>query len=74
MKADVQKMLDKTLRMPAPDRATIAERLIASLETTTEQDVEQAWQEEIQRRLLEIDNSAVDCIPWEEVKERLGKS
>ena len=73
MKANTKKMISQTLRMPASDRAIIAERLIASLDTPTEQDAEIQWQEEIQRRLLEIDNSIVDLISWEEVKKRLGK-
>ena len=70
MKGDIQKMLDQTLSMPASDRAAIAERLIASLDATTEQNVEEAWQQEVQRRLTEIENSVVECIPWEEVKTR----
>ena len=74
MKANIQKMLEQTLNMPASDRAAIAECLIASLDATTDQDVEEAWQQEVQRRLTEIDNSVVECIPWEEVVTRMQKT
>ncbi len=73
MKAEVQRVLDQTMKMPPTDRAAIAEHLIAGLDEVTEKEVEKAWQEEIQRRLAQIDSSEVECIPWEEVKARLGK-
>ncbi len=74
MKREIRKVLDQTMKMPPTDRAAIAEHLIASLEDTAELEVEKAWQQEIQHRLTEIDNSEVECIPWEEVKARLGKA
>ena len=74
MKREIQKVIDQTMKMPPTDRAAIAEPLIASLEDTAELEVEKAWQQEIQRRLTEIDNSEVECIPWEEVRARLGKA
>ncbi|MDY6833521.1 MAG: addiction module protein [Chloroflexota bacterium] len=73
MNANTKKMISQTLRMPVSDRAIIAERLIASLDTPTEHAAEIQWQEEIQRRLSEIDNSIVDLISWEEVKKLLGR-
>jgi Putative addiction module component len=33
--------------------------------------VKEAWQEEIQRRLQEIDSGAVQLIPWVEARRRL---
>lgn len=34
-------------------------------------DIEKSWQKEIQRRVKEIDYGEVECIPWEEVRDRL---
>lgn len=36
-----------------------------------EPDVEAAWSAEIERRLVEIDASTVELIPWDEVRSVL---
>ena len=68
---ETERILAQALKLEAPDRARVAEQLIASLEGEFDQDVELAWQREIQRRLGEIDRGEVVCVPWEEVRERL---
>jgi putative addiction module component (TIGR02574 family) len=57
--------------MSEEERAEMAEKLIASLDDSPEMDVEQAWQEEVQRRIHDIESGAAACIPWEEVRRRL---
>ncbi|HEX9730801.1 MAG TPA: addiction module protein [Thermoanaerobaculia bacterium] len=47
--------------------------LIVSLDDDFDHDVELAWQQEIQRRLAEIDRGEVACVPWEEVRDRLSQ-
>jgi putative addiction module component (TIGR02574 family) len=49
----------------------MAEQLIASLDEGPDPDIEQAWQEEVQRRLQQIERGEVKAIPWEEVQRRL---
>jgi len=44
-----QTILEEALKMPDPDRAMIAERLLASLDDEVDADVDTAWQEEVQR-------------------------
>ncbi len=68
---ETERVLAHALRLAAPERARIAEQLIASLGSDPDRDVEIAWQEEIQRRLGEIDRGEVTCVPWEEVRDRL---
>lgn len=65
------RILESALEQPDYERARIAERLIASLDVTTDREVERAWQHEIDKRLREIDTGAVECIPWEQVRDRL---
>jgi len=67
----VESLLNQALQMPAQDRAVIAERLISSLDTEIDQDVEMAWQQEVQKRVDEVDKGVVACIPWEKVLLRL---
>ena len=49
----------------------MAEQLIASLDEAADTDVEQAWQEDVQRRLQQVERGEVKTIPWEEVQRRL---
>ena len=64
-------LLEEALRLPPDERAEVAEQLIASLDEAPDTDVEQAWQEEIQKRIQQIDRGEVKTIPWEEVQRRL---
>jgi putative addiction module component (TIGR02574 family) len=64
-------VLEEALKLTANERAEVAEQLIASLDEVPDADVEQAWQEEVQRRLQQIERGEVKMIPWEEVQRRL---
>lgn len=64
-------VLEEALKLTANERAEVAEQLLASLDEVPDTDVEQAWQEEIQKRLQQIDRGEVKTIPWEEVQRRL---
>ncbi|NGZ10795.1 MAG: hypothetical protein CV088_15645 [Nitrospira sp. LK70] len=66
-----QVVLEEALKLSSNERAEVAERLIASLDEVPDADVEQAWQEEIQKRIQQIDRGEVKMIPWEEVQRRL---
>jgi putative addiction module component (TIGR02574 family) len=52
------------LKLPAADRARLAERLIASLDEDAE--VEAAWRAEVRRRDAELQSGAVPGIPVED--------
>ena len=62
------------LRLPAADRARLAERLIASLDEDSE--VEAAWLVEVRRRDEELQSGAVQGIPIEDalttIRARFG--
>ena len=70
----VDELIKSALQQPESERARIAKTLIASLDTTAERDVDQAWQQEIDMRLHEIDSGTVKCIPWEQVRDRLYRN
>ena len=52
------------LKLPAAERARLAERLIASLDEDAE--VDRAWIEEARRRDEELDSGAVRALPLED--------
>jgi putative addiction module component (TIGR02574 family) len=37
----------------------------------TDSDIEQAWREEIERRMASIENGMAETVAWEDVRERL---
>jgi putative addiction module component (TIGR02574 family) len=61
---------DSAAPVSSKDRATLAEHLISSLDVSLAPDVEIAWQQEMQRRLMEMTQGEVVGIPWEEVRDR----
>lgn len=66
-----QVVLEEALKLSATERAEVAEQLISSLDEIPDTNVEQAWQEEVQRRLQQVERGEVKTIPWEEVQRRL---
>ena len=65
MAISAEQLEAEALQLPAPQRARLAERLIASLDE--EADHEQAWAEEVQRRLAELQDGQVQAIPAADV-------
>lgn len=66
-----QVVLEEALKLSATERAEVAEQLLSSLDEIPDANVEQAWQEEVQRRLQQVERGEVKTIPWEEVQRRL---
>ena len=65
----------KALAMEPAERAELAHRLLLSLESgERDPDWKEAWREEIERRLEEIDRGEVELLDGDEVMARLRKS
>ena len=62
----VDELSQKALELPPEERVRLAERLLATVHEV-DAEVEAAWDQEIQRRLAEIDNGTAKLIPAEEV-------
>jgi putative addiction module component (TIGR02574 family) len=65
-----RKIEAQALRLPPKERARLAQRLIASLDPESDRDAEQAWLEEAERRLDELESGKVAGIPAEQVLEK----
>jgi len=63
-------LLKHALTLSDKERAELASHLIDSLDPTVEPDAELAWQEEIARRLEEVESGRVKTIPWDEVRRK----
>ncbi len=67
---EASELLKKALSLPDKERAKLAARLIDSLDTVVDDDAEVAWQEEIARRLHDVETGKVKTIPWDEVRRK----
>ena len=56
------------LALPSEARAALVDSLIESLDNAIDDGVEEAWREEIYRRLQQIDRGATQLLPWEHVR------
>jgi putative addiction module component (TIGR02574 family) len=70
----VQQLFDSALRLNDRDRAELAGLLPGSLEEDQDADAQEAWSDEIARRLTELNTGAVTPIPWSEVRSRLTRN
>lgn len=62
---------DKASRLSDVERAELALSLIESLDGPADQDVEEAWRIEVDRRIAQIERGEVQLIPGDEVFARL---
>lgn len=65
----LQVIENEALTLEPDERAALAEALWASLDTP--EAVEQAWAEEVERRIADIDSGAVQMVPLEDVLAEL---
>ncbi|HTF25830.1 MAG TPA: addiction module protein [Candidatus Limnocylindria bacterium] len=66
MTQDVSELLKKALTLPVAERAELAGSLIESLDRTEDESVEAAWDEEIGRRMANLDWGRVQPVSAEE--------
>ncbi len=73
MSSDSRKIERKAQDLPAKDRARIALKLIESLDDGVDEDVDELWLDEAERRLAELDAGDVEARPADEVLEDIKK-
>lgn len=65
-------LVAQALRLPRPERARVAEEMLASLEESEEQ-VATAWAEELDRRSRDIAEGRVQPVEWEAVRAQITR-
>jgi len=66
-----QSVLVQALRLSEAERLEVAEAIYESMEGPGDADAAEAWAEEIQRRLGEIDSGRVKLVPWQEARRQI---
>jgi putative addiction module component (TIGR02574 family) len=72
MTRGVSELLEKALALPAEARAALAGSLFESLDETVDASAEEEWNEEIARRIQELDSGKVRTIPWAEARRQVS--
>ena len=67
----LEKLRAEALNLSEPDRAELAQQLVASLDGAPDPGVEEAWDAEIRRRLAEIDAGTAQLIDRAEFSRRM---
>jgi len=70
---EVTSLLEQALSLPERDRAEIATRLLESLDPETQQDVDEAWAAEIERRCSAVDAGMLGTSDWKDVRVRIER-
>ena len=72
MTAQTLEIMDVVDSLPIDMKLEIIDHLLESI-SPTNKEVEEAWKDEVERRIDEVERGEVKLIPLEEVRERLGK-
>ncbi|MFM9883581.1 MAG: addiction module protein [Burkholderiales bacterium] len=64
METQFETVEEEALKLTPGERAALAQRLLASLDEDSE--IDDAWAAEVERRIAEVENGAVQVIPIEE--------
>jgi putative addiction module component (TIGR02574 family) len=65
-------LLQKALALPEEERAALVRSLIESLEGAPDEGVERAWDDELARRIADLDSGRAKTVSWEEVRQRIS--
>jgi putative addiction module component (TIGR02574 family) len=67
---EVSKLLEQALALSIEEQEALAESLISNLGCKVDKAVVAAWDEEIKRRIEELDSGKARTIPWTQVRQR----
>lgn len=71
MSPEISDLLKRALALPVDERAALANTLLDSLDTTTNQSVQEAWDEEVARRIEDLKAGKAVTVAWEELHREL---
>ena len=66
----VELILKEALQLPDFERAQLIEELLTTLEMEKDENVDEAWASEVEKRALELSQGTVVPIVWDEAKKK----
>jgi putative addiction module component (TIGR02574 family) len=70
MTPKVSKLLEQALSLTVEEQEALADSLISNLGGKIDEGVLAAWDNEIKKRIDELDSGKVTTVPWSEVRRR----
>jgi putative addiction module component (TIGR02574 family) len=70
MSPEISDLLKRALTLSVEERAALANTLLDSLEATNES-VQEAWDEEVARRIEDLKTGKAVTVPWEQLHREL---
>ena len=74
MTRPVEELYEQASQLSVEDRADLAGMLLESIDEPPDQGVEEAWAQEIERRLADYRAGKVKTIPWSELRAHLHRA
>ncbi len=62
-----KKFAEEALLLPREDRAELVEKLLQSLNTSTQKEIDKLWAEEAEKRVKDYEDGKVEAINGEQV-------
>ena len=66
-----EKLLHDVMALPIESRAELVEKILESLNLGPNEEIDAVWEDEIQRRIEEVENGEVELIPEEKVFDEI---
>jgi len=70
MTPQVARLLEQALALSVEEREALADSLISSLGGKVDEGIHAAWEEEIGKRVAELDSGKAKTVAWDEVRDR----
>jgi putative addiction module component (TIGR02574 family) len=70
MTPEVSKLLEQALSLSVEEQEALADSLISNLGGKVDEAVLAAWDDEIKKRVTELDSGRAQTVSWTEVRQR----
>jgi putative addiction module component (TIGR02574 family) len=70
MTPEVSKLLEQALLLSVEEQEALADSLISNLGGKVDEAVLAAWDDEVKKRIAELDSGRAKTVPWAEVRQR----
>ena len=70
MTSEVSRLLERALSLSVEEQEALADSLISNLGGKVDEGVQAAWDDEIAKRIADLDSGRAKTIPWTEVRKR----
>jgi putative addiction module component (TIGR02574 family) len=71
MSPEISDLFKRAMELPADQRAALASSLLDSLDEESGHSADEAWEQEVARRMNELKAGGAVTIPWEDAQRQI---